>query len=95
MSEDPVTDRTSKIYSGNGKLPNYTTEIFEDVGRSVCIAMLEWVGQNPISRMPSSTYKNIESIRKELIVQGALLPSEQVREIRKEVQKEREAMKAR
>ena len=65
--EDPVTDRNSKLYKDT-RTPNYSTEIFEDVGRSICIALLEWKEINPISRMPTSHYKNLDSIRKELIV---------------------------
>tara|TARA_B110000285_G_C15136051_1_gene626999 strand:- start:2611 stop:2982 length:372 start_codon:yes stop_codon:yes gene_type:complete len=66
-SEVPVTDRNSKIYK-DVRTPNYTTEIFEDVGTAVCMALLEWIELNPISRMPTSHYKNLESLRKELIV---------------------------
>lgn len=36
-----VTDRNSKIYKDN-RTPNYTVDIFEDVGRSVAIALLEF-----------------------------------------------------
>ena len=39
--EDPVTDRNSKFYK-DLRTPNYTVDIFEDIGRSVCIALLEW-----------------------------------------------------
>jgi cytosolic carboxypeptidase protein 5 len=65
--EDLATDRNSRLYK-DMRLPNFTVEIFEDVGRAVCIALLEWMDINPISRMPTSHYKNCESVRKELIV---------------------------
>jgi hypothetical protein len=65
--EDVTTDRNSRIYKDT-RTPNYTIEIFEDVGRAVCIALLELAECNPISRMPTSYYKNTESVRKELIV---------------------------
>jgi hypothetical protein len=39
--EDAVTDKNSKFYKDQ-RTPNYTIEIFEDVGKSVCIALLEW-----------------------------------------------------
>lgn len=65
--EDMITDRNSKIYTST-RTPNYNVEIFEDVGRAVAIACLEWIEMNPISRMPTSHYKNLDSIRKELIV---------------------------
>jgi hypothetical protein len=45
--------------------------------------------------MPTSHYKNLDSIRKELIVQNSLLSYDQMKDMRKEVQKEREIMKAR
>ena len=90
--EDALTDRNSRIYKDT-RTPNYTIEIFEDIGRAVCIALLELMECNPISRMPTSYYKNTESVKKELIVQNSLLPYEQMKEIRKEVQKEREIMK--
>ena len=76
------------------RTPNYTVEIFEDVGKSVCIGLLDWIGQNPISRLATSHYKNVESVKKELIVQNSLLPYEQLKEIRQDLQKERESMKA-
>lgn len=87
--EDMVTDRNSKIYKDT-RTPNYTVDIFEDVGRSVAIALLEFANCNPISRMHTSHYKNLESLKKELIVQNSLLPYDQMKEMRKEVQKERE-----
>ena len=92
-SEDELTDKNSRFYKDT-RNPNYVLEIFEDVGRSVAIALLEFAKINPISRMPLSLYKNLDSIRKELIVQNTLLPYEQMRDLRKEVHKEREAMKA-
>lgn len=71
--EELATDRNSKIYKDN-RTPNYTVEIFEEVGRAVAIALLEFAEINPISRMPTSHYKNLDSVRKELIVQNSLLP---------------------
>ena len=65
--EDAVTDRNSRIYK-DMRTPNYTTEIFEDVGRAVSIALLEWAEVNHISRMATSHYKTLDSLRKELIV---------------------------
>ena len=40
-AEEAATDKNSKIYKEQ-RLPNYTVDIFEDVGRSVCIALLEF-----------------------------------------------------
>lgn len=93
-AEDQLTDRNSKFYRDQ-RTPNYTVEIFEDVGRSVCIAMLEWIEKNPISRIPTSHYKNLASIRNELIVHNCLLPYDVLKDLRKDVTKERELMKVR
>lgn len=65
--EDPVTDRNSKIYK-ESRTPNYNVDIFEDVGRSIGIALLEFAECNPVTRMATSHYKNLDSLRKELIV---------------------------
>jgi len=73
VAEEPVTDRNNKMYK-DCRTPNYSVEIFEDVGHSICVALLEFIECNPISRMPTSHYKNLESVRKELIVQNSLLP---------------------
>ena len=45
--------------------------------------------------MPTGLYKNLDSIRKELIVQNSLYPYDQMKDLRKEVQKEKEFMKMR
>jgi hypothetical protein len=55
--ELPITDIHSKIYSeskGEGKKLIYTIEIFEDIGRAFCIGLLDYVGKNPVSRVPMS-----------------------------------------
>ena len=38
--EIPITDHNSKFYS-DSKTPNYVIEIFEDVGRALCSAILD------------------------------------------------------
>jgi len=45
--------------------------------------------------MPTSTYRNLDSLRKEIIVQNNLYPYELLKDLRKDVQKEREQMKVR
>lgn len=50
--ELPITDQNSKIY--DGKAPNYTIEIFEDIGKAVCLGLLDLNDKNPVSRMLSS-----------------------------------------
>jgi len=42
------------------KTPNYTIEIFENIGYAVCMALLDIIEKNPVSRLPSSQYKNIQ-----------------------------------
>eukprot|EP00347_Sterkiella_histriomuscorum_P018404 403345634 len=56
--EIPITDPNHKMYREN-KTPNYTIEIFEDVGRAVCLALLDLIEKNPVSRLLSSQYKNV------------------------------------
>lgn len=46
-----ITDINSEMYSDVTPLP-YTIEIFEDVGRAFCIALLDYADKNPISRLP-------------------------------------------
>ena len=65
--ETEVTDRNSKMYK-DMRTPNYNVDIFEEIGQSICIALLEWSNYNPITRMATSHYKNLESVRRELIV---------------------------
>lgn len=75
--ETPITDFNSEIYTnletGDSKLPPYTIEIFEDVGKAFCIGLLDYIDKNPISRVPTSTYKTIDSIKSELINQHRIL----------------------
>jgi hypothetical protein len=92
--ERPVTDKNSKFYK-DVRTPSYCIDVFEDVGHAVCMALLEWCETNPVSRMPTSHYKNLESVKRELIVQNSLYPYEVTKDLRKEAQKEREQMKAR
>jgi hypothetical protein len=47
--------------------PPYTIEIFEDVGRAFCIALLDYMDKNPVSRIPSTSYKTVENIKTEVI----------------------------
>ena len=88
-----MTDKNSKLYR-ESKTPNYMSEIFEDVGHGLCISLLDWCEINPVSRMPTSFYKNLESIKRELIVQHSLYPYDQIREMRKEVHQEKLLMKS-
>jgi len=63
--ETAVTDQSSKIYLNNGS-PPFTIEIFEDVGRAVGVALLDMIGQNPVSRIPLSSFKTVENVQTEI-----------------------------
>lgn len=65
--ETPVTDITSKIYQPPGSIPNtgptpppFSVEILEDVGHALCAAILDIIEENPITRIPLSSFKNIQ-----------------------------------
>ena len=47
--------------------PAYTIEVFEDIGRAFCIALLDFYECNPISRLPLS---GIDGVKTELIKSG-------------------------
>lgn len=64
--ELPITDSHSKIYSDH-KTPPYSIDIFEDVGRAFCIGILDYIEKNPISRIPTSTYKTLDNIKNDII----------------------------
>jgi hypothetical protein len=53
--------------------PPYTIEIFEDVGRAFCIALLDQLEKNPVSRIPSTTFKNLEGVKNEVISMHKIL----------------------
>ena len=47
------------MYSG-GRIPIYTQEIFMDVGQSLLIALLDYDGINPLSRLIKSKTDTFE-----------------------------------
>lgn len=64
--ENPITDITSKVYMPPGSLPGsgpqpppFTVEILEDVGHALCASILDLIEENPLSRVPLSSFKNI------------------------------------
>jgi hypothetical protein len=65
--ESSITDPTSKLYTDT-KTPNYNIEVFEDIGRATCIALLDYIEVNPISRLITSNYKTLEVKSLNLIV---------------------------
>jgi hypothetical protein len=65
---DPVTDASSSVYADKSMpAPPYTIEIFEDVGRAFCIALLDWFDKNPVTRITSSSLKSLDGVKNELI----------------------------
>ena len=47
--------------------PPYTIEVFEDIGRALCIGLLDLYELNPISRIAGSNLKNIEGVKSDLL----------------------------
>lgn len=71
--ESPITDVHSKMYqNGDLKAPPYTIEIFEDVGRAFCIGLLDYIDKNPISRIPTSNFKNVENIKNDILAHNKI-----------------------
>ena len=69
-----MTDINSQIYADKQCVaPPYTIEIFEDVGRAFCIALLDYVEKNPVSRIPLSSYKTLDAIKADVINQHKIL----------------------
>lgn len=62
---DPILDSTCPLYPG-GKPPIYTVPIFKDIGNAFCLGLLDFYEINPKSRIPSSRYKNLSSIKGEI-----------------------------
>lgn len=63
--ETEVTNPNSKIYV-NTTSPPFTQEIFEDVGHALCVALLDHVGSNPVSRIPLSCFRSVENVRDDI-----------------------------
>ena len=61
MKEDtPITDAASNFYPG-GKVPVFNPEIYFDVGQSLLIALLDYNGINPISRLVKKKGDSLEA----------------------------------
>lgn len=62
------------MYTNTGiRSPFYSVEVFEDVGRASCIALLDYIDKNPISRIPMSAAKTLEGLKYEICTQYNLL----------------------
>lgn len=46
--------------------PPYNIEILEDVGRAFGASVLDLIGDNPVSRLPLSRFKNLEGVRSDV-----------------------------
>ena len=48
-------------------VPYFNPNIYENLGKSILISILDLFNKNPYSRIPNSNYGDIENIRKEVI----------------------------
>lgn len=64
-SELPVNDPSKTILNEKGK-PVYTIETFEDIGKALGFSLLDYINDNPVSRLEKSTMlRNIDYLRVE------------------------------
>ena len=59
-----MTDNSSDLYKNPPTY--YTIEMYEDVGRSLAISILDIFEKNPCSRIGNTPYLNLENVRKEI-----------------------------
>lgn len=64
--ETEVTDRESKIYL-NQVSPPFTQDIFEDCGRAIGAALLDFVNDNPVSRIRLSCFRTVHNVRTDVM----------------------------
>lgn len=65
-----ITDEKSQYYmdyKDQGQSPPYNIAVFEDIGRAYCIGLLDFIDQNPISRIVLSPWKDIDGIKLDLL----------------------------
>lgn len=60
-----MTNPNSKTYV-NTTSPPFTQEIFEDVGLALCVALLDHLGCNPVSRIPLSCFRSVENVKDDI-----------------------------
>lgn len=65
-AETEVTDPGSKIYSQCAS-PPFTPLIWEDCGRALGAALLDFVDDNPVSRIPLSCYRSVANVRTDIV----------------------------
>ena len=47
--------------------PAFTKEIFEDCGRGVGAALLDFINDNPVSRIRLSTFRTVHNVRNDIL----------------------------
>lgn len=63
--QDPIENRFSPYYTNDVK-PRFTIESYENMGKTVCLSILDIFNVNHYSRIPNTPYKSIDEIRKEI-----------------------------
>lgn len=63
LPEGEITNIGSEMYENN-EPPEFTVDVFEDVGRAVLAGILDLHDANPLSRLPKSQFKNLEGVQK-------------------------------
>jgi hypothetical protein len=67
MITEEYDNTKSQIYADGS--PFFTIEMYENVGRSLVITILDLFNRNPFSRVANSQYKTMDAIRKEIVQQ--------------------------
>jgi len=63
-SEDETENNKSELYASGP--PFYTIEIYENIGKTLFVSILDIFDKNPYSRISNSSYKMMDGIRKEV-----------------------------
>ena len=64
---DDIEEESKEVKEAGVVDHPYTIESYENVGRAVCIGILDFYELNPISRIPTTKYKNLKNIKQELL----------------------------
>ncbi|KAL4440863.1 hypothetical protein ABPG74_013844 [Tetrahymena malaccensis] len=63
---DPAEDNQSEIYKGKKDPPLFVPILYQDVGKAILVTILDIFEKNPYSRIPNSSYKTIDNIRRSI-----------------------------
>ncbi|EAR85016.2 zinc carboxypeptidase family protein (macronuclear) [Tetrahymena thermophila SB210] len=63
---DPAEDNQSEIYKGKKEPPVFVPILYQDVGKAILVTILDIFEKNPYSRIPNSSYKTIDNIRRSI-----------------------------